>query len=916
MGVGEKKMKRCVWLGALVLSFGLSSSACRWLPELNQEEAAKTSSAEVESTPVPPVWIEARDGSRRTLPLAVAVGEAHEAPDVALDGQDALWMAWVTFPDGVERIAIQRISTPEVVKQVSAGQSFPKVMQTTAALNQSLGPVLTVGAGSGATGWPRLAARQNRVWVVWSEEQEGIFRVRIAGLVDGVLDGIGEVSDGKFPAVRPVLALDGEGIPWVAWEELREDRIVVQIRQIAGNTEPFTLDDTGELNQRLSLVSLPSGGLAVAWDHYEAGAYDLRLRQLQADKWSPIQPLTRDFALDQAPSLQVSPTGALWIAWHTDRRRSEVGSRLGRGLLLAQVEPGGLRFPLAGAPPELPSLPEKPAYEDALEFPVLRFDQTGSPHLFARRGQGYLHLQLGEQGWAAPVDLSEPGWGGRGRELRAVLDRTGTFHLAARWLHRLGYALLQPAQGSPLTLALQETPLLLSDPGGRQGAGRVTASQLEPIYRAGLTAGVRWAASPLEGAGTARRGRAGLAKRVPRRLPNKTPPLDAPAATLATPTPEEQPVLRPPPSIPGLPPGMLRWRQGGPGVRLYFGDLHTHTWVSDGTGDPDEIFTRARDLLHHDFVALTDHDVSNGNRYAAHEWKYAQLLSNFFNRDGAFTTLIAYEWTSQPVAKGGYGHRNLYFAGEQAPLWGVDKEAPDSKTLFELLKSQAAFAVPHHTSWTGTDWDPVTSELQPLFEVVSVHGSSEREGGAPIAPRVGEGGSYALEALQRGAKFGFVGGSDGHGVPWHYGVSRQEDVWTTGLTGVFARRLSRPVLHDALKKRLCYATSGPPLGLWLDANGVPMGETLQAQQPVAVRVRVQALAPTQRIELLRNGQPIADFKLEEIGGFAQGVYMEASNGKTGTDFYYVRITREDGVMAWSSPLWIEWNRITGSSEQP
>lgn len=887
---------------------GLLSSACRWFPELSQEEASGPNVEERVVTPTPPVWLEARDGSRRTSPLAVAVGEPHEAPDVALDGQDQLWMAWVTFPDGIEKIAIQRISTPEVVKQVSAGRAFPRVMQETAAQEQSMGPVLTVGDGTGPTGWPRIVARQERIWVVWSEEREGVFRVRIAGLVAGKLDGVGDVSDGRFPALRPVLALDGDGIPWVAWEELREDRVVVQLRQIAGASQTLTLDDTGELNQRLSMVSLPSGGLAIAWDHYEAGAYDLRLRQLVAGKLTPIQPLTRDLPLDQAPHLQVDPEGALWVAWHSDRRPDAQGRRLGRGLLLAQVTEGGLRFPTAGPPPELPSLPEKPEAEDALEFPVLRFDQAGSPHLFARRGQGYIHLQLRADGWEAPIDLSEPGWGGRGRELRAVLDRTGTFHLAARWLHRLGYALFQPAQKNRVKIPLIEAPVWLADDGNSAPVQRIRASQLEPIYRAGLTAGVRWAASPLEGNAQAKRGRGALAKRLPRRLPKENQPAETPPGQ-STPTPptEELPVMAPAPAIPALPPGMLRWRQGGPGVRLYFGDLHTHTWVSDGTGDPDEIFTRARDVLHHDFVALTDHDVSNGNRYAAHEWKYAQLLSNFFNRDGIFSTLVAYEWTSQPVAKGGHGHRNLYFAGNSAPLWGVDREAPDSKTLFELLKTQPAFAVPHHTSWTGTDWEPVVSELQPLFEVVSVHGSSEREGGGPIAPRVGEGGSYALEALQRGARFGFVGGSDGHGVPWHYGVSRQADVWTTGLTGVFAKRLSRASLHEALKTRLCYATSGPPMGLWLDANGVPMGETLRAQQPVAIRVRVQALAPTLRIELLRNGETIPDFKLEEIGGFAQGVYMEQATGKSGTDFYYVRVTREDGSMGWSSPLWIEWN---------
>jgi hypothetical protein len=46
--------------------------------------------------------------------------------------------------------------------------------------------------------------------------------------------------------------------------------------------------------------------------------------------------------------------------------------------------------------------------------------------------------------------------------------------------------------------------------------------------------------------------------------------------------------------------------------RLYWGDVHTHTSLSDGKGTPEQVLTYARDVAHLDFVILSDHDFGNG----------------------------------------------------------------------------------------------------------------------------------------------------------------------------------------------------------------------------------------------------------------------------------------------------------------
>lgn len=939
----SRSLARTATLSILALST-LTFPACQWWSTPAPEAASPTPSP---ATPTPPSWVDGIDGSRRTKPVAVASGEAHEAPDIAVDAQGQVWMTWVALPDGQERIAVQQVSDQTVTQKVRAGSRLDATLMAAATAPGSLASTpLMLGEGKGATGWPRIATFGSRVWVTWAEVLDGRFQIRIAGLKDGTFDGVGTLSDSPFPAVRPALVLDAEHVPWVAWEEITPGGIRLMLRRVGGSTKPLVVDEKGELNQRASLALLPDGTLAVAWDHYEANAYDLRIRLMKSGKLEPIQSLTSDGFLDQAPHLRVSPDGDLWVAWHSNRVLEGIEARAGRGLVLARWTPAGLVLPSAGLPPTMPALPERPDQPDNLEFPTLTFDMFGRPHLFARRGQGYAHLMLNGQQWAEPVDLSEPGWGGRGRELRVVPDAQGTFHLAARWLHRLGYSLFEPGGEQRTIIALEPTPRRFEDPTAGRGRSGYAADGLWPFARAALTKGVKWAQTapwprpqvasapvkplPVE---PATPGTAVVSPATPEAAPAAPPavlPATVPAekptekgtegqaqATAEAPVTGAAPNLPAPPVlVPPAPTEWKRWRAGGKGVRLYFGDLHTHSWVSDGAGDPDEIFVRSRDWLGHDFVALTDHDVSNGNRYAQHEWQYAQLLANYFNRPGEFATVIAYEWTSQPTSKGGFGHRNIYFPGDTAPLFGVDKEAPDTTTLFGLIKSAGAFAIPHHTSWTGTDWEHFDPELQPLFEVVSVHGNSERSDGKPIVPRVADGATYAVEGLQKGHQFGFVGGSDGHGVPWHYGVSRQEDVWTTGLTGIYAPRLERALLHQALQQRLVMATSGPPIGIWFDANGAGMGRDVEDNRRIGFRVRVQSQEPLQSIELLKDGMPMEGFELDDINGVAEGVwiYKPGSEANDASNhFYYVRVIREDGAMAWSSPIRIRTNPVAPSS---
>ena len=339
------------------------------------------------------------------------------------------------------------------------------------------------------------------------------------------------------------------------------------------------------------------------------------------------------------------------------------------------------------------------------------------------------------------------------------------------------------------------------------------------------------------------------------------------------------------------------------GYRVYFGDLHMHSAASDATGAPDEVLARAW-TRGYQFAALTDHDNIVGYRQFPSRQEEIAWLSDIFNTLPGFTALHAYEWTSPSMPKG-YGHRNVYFRDRPRAGWCSFRGAcSDSKKLFTALKAGQAIAVPHHTTWTGTDWAAADERIQRLVEIVSVHGVAERPGKQPIGSRGNMAGMYAVDGLARGSRFGFVGGSDAHGLLWHHGLGRKRDPWACGLTGLVAKAGDRSALFDAMFARRSMATSGLRLQVFIAADELLMGGQGKVGKQLRLRFGASGASGTRLLELLRDGQVIHSRK---IGGPDRPVLVEYKDKlDPGPHTYYVRLTVEGDLpeMAWSSPIFV------------
>ena len=343
--------------------------------------------------------------------------------------------------------------------------------------------------------------------------------------------------------------------------------------------------------------------------------------------------------------------------------------------------------------------------------------------------------------------------------------------------------------------------------------------------------------------------------------------------------------------------------------RLVWGDLHGHTTLSDGTGRPRDYFRYAREVAGLDVVALTDHDHW-GPRPLDEDPEAQRALfatTDDEERPGRFVTIPGYEWTSWL-----HGHRHvLWFdpAGSGSTYEihsAIDPETDRPDELWAALRGQHALTFAHHSAGepVATNWrfrpDP---ELEPVTEIASVHGQSESPE-MPSAVRGGIPGWFALDVLRAGYRLGFIGSGDSH--DGHPGLTEIAG-GHGGIAGLFVDRLDREGVRDALRRRQTFATNGIRPFFEVSIDGVAMGGTVvpgAAEATHRLRVRYEATAPIERVELVRSGRVA---KVEPSDPLSFDLDREIPALGPG-EFHYVRVRQKNGGNAWSSPIFVDSTR--------
>ena len=340
-----------------------------------------------------------------------------------------------------------------------------------------------------------------------------------------------------------------------------------------------------------------------------------------------------------------------------------------------------------------------------------------------------------------------------------------------------------------------------------------------------------------------------------------------------------------------------------PGARrVLWADLHGHSNRSDGTGTPEEYFTYARDVAALDVVALTDHDHWGLRPLSRHPEIWAEIgeQTERFHQPGRFVTLLGYEWTNWL-----HGHRHvLYFEDRGEVLSAVDPAYETPPQLWEALRGKPALTFAHHSAGgpIATNWEyPPDPELEPVTEVVSVHGSSE----APDAPHViysPVSGNFVRDVLDRGFRLGFVGSGDGH--DGHPGMSHL-GAPSGGMAAILAEEATREAVLEALRARRVYATNGPRIHLEVELAGRLMGATLDVGELAGgalLTVRAVGGGRLAGIDIVHSGVVIEG---ADCGERLECELSRELHGLESGGFLYLRVRQSDGGAAWSSPFFFD-----------
>jgi hypothetical protein len=247
----------------------------------------------------------------------------------------------------------------------------------------------------------------------------------------------------------------------------------------------------------------------------------------------------------------------------------------------------------------------------------------------------------------------------------------------------------------------------------------------------------------------------------------------------------------------------------------------------------------------------------------------------------------------------------LYFQDEGPKLSSIDERYESPLDLWAALRAADARALTfaHHSAGgpIATDWRiPPDPELEPVTEIVSVHGVSEAlDADAVIYNPLR--GNFARDALDRGYRLGFVGSGDSH--DGHPGLAHLGGP-TGGVAAILAEDCTREAVLDALRQRHVYATSGPRILLRAALNGKRMGSLMAAPADgkASLILIASATAPLEHVDVIQSGAPVSRFQVPGEWDVSTTIELE---GLAKGDYVYVRVLQQDGGQAWSSPFFLE-----------
>jgi len=330
--------------------------------------------------------------------------------------------------------------------------------------------------------------------------------------------------------------------------------------------------------------------------------------------------------------------------------------------------------------------------------------------------------------------------------------------------------------------------------------------------------------------------------------------------------------------------------------KVYFGDLHVHTLVSADTAgqggkSPEDTLMTARDVYQLDFCALTDHDYSITDA----DWSLLkQTVVNYNMLSDSFVAILGYEWSRNADQTSPEHHVPIYFNGDNENIYRSNNVNYDNLEKLIRALNNDPFAFYGHIAHPGEEpgYNKDISWGYPIAVDEWINNVEAINGGVSYIDTVKDG-------WNAGHRLGIVGGSDTH----------DSEPGKTALTAVYAERLDRESILNAIRNRHTYATNGKKIVVDFKVNGNLMGSSIESAAPPEIYVNVNGTYTIGTISLYkstdngiaRNYELIYQQNVRD----ENGTFTVTDNLFTQDCFYYIVVNQWDGSWAITSPVWVK-----------
>lgn len=362
-------------------------------------------------------------------------------------------------------------------------------------------------------------------------------------------------------------------------------------------------------------------------------------------------------------------------------------------------------------------------------------------------------------------------------------------------------------------------------------------------------------------------------------------------------------------------------------ISKYFGQFHSHTNFSDGSGSLQSAIDYVNNIPDYDYVdfaSVTDHsnyfdttsaanpadalnDASLMTADSTTKWNEYNRLIGANNADSSKKLIMpGFEMTWS----GGPGHINTFnskgiITRNDKTLNNKTNDSGMKKYYETLIKNTdplanlSQFNHPGTTFGNFSDFAYYTPAYDAKMDMVEVGNGEGAIGSGGYFPSFQQ---YTL-ALDKGWHVGPTNNQDNHKGKWGNA--------NTARSVIYAENLTEEGVLSAISKRAMYATEDKNLSIEYTLNGQMMGSII-SDVPSSLDFDIHIADPDNsdkisKVEIVRNNGRVAKSKTFD----SNTADWTFSDLPVVAGYYYVRVTEADKNIAVTAPVWIGSAHLVG-----